>query len=85
MSKMIALPYQSDLEKLYKLGRNEALSLGGTISGNKLQGEFSVPALGGRFEGTYKVYDGLITFNLSKKPMFIPYALIETFLKKYIK
>jgi hypothetical protein len=85
MGRIIVLPFQSDLETLYRLGINEAVSFGGRVSGNKTCGEFSVSALGGKFEGSFKVTGSIITITLTKKPILIPYTLIETFLRKYVK
>lgn len=85
MKCLIKVPYSVDIKKLYVLGLDEAKATGGRLDGNEQKGTFSIPILGGIFEGAYNVDDKLIEVQLFKKPIFIPCGVIESFLKSQIK
>lgn len=84
MSCSLIIPYKQDISNLYNLGLTEAIAHGGRLSGNKQGGTFYVPALGGVFEGNYKVVNDVIQIEILKKPFFIPCNAIELFLKSHI-
>ena len=85
MKCLIKIPYSVDVRKLYELGLDEAIATGGRLDGNEQKGTFSIPILGGVFEGTYNVNNKWIEVQLFKKPIFIPCGVIESFLKSQIK
>jgi hypothetical protein len=84
MSCSLNIPYKKDISNLYNLGLNEAIAHGGGLSGDKQSGTFFVPALGGVFEGNYKVTNDVIQIEILKKPFFIPCNAIEVFLKSHV-
>ncbi|NVM64495.1 hypothetical protein FHW88_002784 [Mucilaginibacter sp. SG538B] len=85
MGQLISIPFKSNLDALFASGISEATSFGGKVVGDKWSGFFSIPALGGTFEGTYKVSNNIIQFDLTKKPFMISHWIIDSFLKAHIK
>lgn len=51
---------------------------GGSVSGGEGSGEFSVQG----FSGVYTVSGGKLTIEITKKPVFVPDSMIETWLKQ---
>jgi hypothetical protein len=84
LGRIINVPFTVDVNRLYVLGLNEAIAQGGQLSGDTKKGTFSIPALGGTFEGNYNVNNNVIAIEISKKPFLIPYSVIEAFLRLHV-
>ncbi|MEM1025811.1 MAG: hypothetical protein AAGD10_15270 [Myxococcota bacterium] len=54
---------------------------GGRFEGNVGQGRYTVKLPMGSVEGAYSVTGGILSFHITKKPMIMPCAVIETFLR----
>jgi len=54
---------------------------GGRFDGDVTQGRYTVKLPMGSVEGAYTVSSGKLSFNITKKPMVMPCAIIETFLR----
>lgn len=54
---------------------------GGRFEGDVSQGRYTVKLPMGSVEGAYTVSGGKLSFHITKKPMVMPCAVIETFLR----
>lgn len=84
MSCKISISYTNNIETLFRMGADEAKIHNGDFSGDINSGRFNIPVLGGTFIGSYFVNGKTIFLEISKKPIFIPCSLIESFLKSHI-
>ncbi|GAA3773068.1 hypothetical protein [Flavobacterium ginsengiterrae] len=85
MNKTIKIPYTENIDQIYKFGLEQSKQFNGKFSGNTSSGLFDFQSPIGRFSGSYQVTKNTIDIIFSKKPFFISFSLIESFLKSYIK
>lgn len=85
MSCKFSVIFKGDLNTVFTLAKSEAAKIKGDLEGNTQGGRFHVHSPVGEFEGTYAVVGTEITFDLSKKPFFVPCSMIQSELEKKIE
>ncbi len=58
---------------------------GGSFTGDKSEGNFNLPTPVGAIEGNYSVSDCDLKIDITKKPMMLPWSMIESELEKRLK
>jgi hypothetical protein len=57
----------------------------GTFTGDTKEGHFHVPVGIGDIEGRYTIADGVITIDITKKPLIVTCGVIESRLRSYLR
>ena len=57
---------------------------GGAFTGNETAGSFSTPTPLGQIKGSYTITGSTINISITKKPMLLSCATIESQLRKYL-
>jgi len=85
MSCKFTVTFNGDINTVFNMAKAEAAKLKGSLEGTPENGRFHINASIGEFIGTYFVDGTRVTFELSKKPMFIPCGLIQSQLENQIE
>ena len=80
MACEFSIPVSGTPEDMLSKARKAVESQGGRFQGDSNSGSFSVNVMGS-IEGEYTVSNNQLMIRISNKPMFIPCATIESFLK----
>jgi len=83
MSCNFSIPVSGSPEAMLAKARKAVEGQGGQFNGDASSGSFSVKVMGA-IEGSYTVAGNELLINISSKPMFIPCATIEGFLKSQL-
>jgi hypothetical protein len=76
-----AIAYSGSAEELVAKARSMIEDAGGAFSGDTERGNYTVKLPLGEVRGEYRVEPGGLAFQITKKPMMVPCAAIETFLR----
>lgn len=57
---------------------------GGAFSGNETAGSFSTPTPLGQVKGSYTIAGSTISISITKRPLLVSCATIESQLRKYL-
>ena len=79
MSKSFEVQLHSDPDEVIAKARAAARDNGVRFEGDGQMGRFA----GHGIEGSYLILEETLTVQISKKPFIMPWALIETSLRKY--
>lgn len=79
MSKTFELKLTHDPDELIAKARSEAKDHGVEFVGDGQTGRFS----GRGIEGSYLIMEDTLCVKVARKPLIMPWALIEAALKKY--
>jgi hypothetical protein len=83
MACKFSIPINGSIETMLAKAKSAAQKNGGEFNGDSNSGSFSVKVMGS-IEGSYTVSGNELLINIESKPMFIPCATIESFLKNQI-
>ena len=83
MSCQFSIPVTGSIETMLSKARKSVESQGGEFNGDTSSGSFTVKVMGA-IEGSYIVAGNELQITIHSKPMFIPCATIESFLKNQI-
>ena len=83
MSCKFSIPVTTSPEAMLEKAKKTVQSQGGEFNGDTNSGSFSVKVMG-NIEGSYVVAGNELLITIENKPMFIPCATIESFLKSQI-
>lgn len=75
------IAYAGSADELVTKAKSMIEGAGGSFSGNTENGSYTVRLPLGEVRGDYRVEPGRLAFQITKKPMMVPCAAIETFLK----
>lgn len=81
MSKSFSVNFSGDATSLLERARKAAADNGAQVSGDANQGTFS----GRGVEGSYTVSGNTVNVTVDKKPMIIPWSLVESQLKQFFQ
>jgi len=81
MSKSFSVNFTGDPTSLFERARKAAADNGAQISGDTNKGAFS----GRGVEGNYTVSGNTVNITVDKKPMIIPWSLVESQLKQFFQ
>ncbi|MGH8477409.1 MAG: hypothetical protein ACRER2_16870 [Methylococcales bacterium] len=79
MSKIFEIKLKGDPEEILTKARGSAVGHGVRFTGDARTGRFQSHG----FEGNYRIMEDVLAIRITKKPIFIPWALIETTLRGY--
>jgi len=54
------------------------------FSGNQEKGNIKIEEQGMIVEGNYKIHDNECVLEITKKPLLVPFAMIENKIRKYV-
>jgi len=83
MSCKFSIPITTSPETMLEKAKRAVQGQGGEFNGDSNSGSFSVKVMG-TIEGSYTVAGNELLISIDNKPMFIPCATIESFLKNQI-
>jgi len=83
MSCKFSIPITTSAEAMLEKAKRAVQGQGGEFNGDANSGSFSVKVMG-TIEGSYTVSGSELLISINDKPMFIPCATIESFLKNQI-
>ncbi len=83
MSCKFSIPITTSAETMLEKAKRAVQSQGGEFNGDTNSGSFSVKVMG-TIQGSYTVSGNELLITIEDKPMFIPCATIESFLKNQI-
>ena len=81
MSKSFSVPFTGDATSLLERARKAAADNGAQVTGDTNKGTFS----GRGVEGSYIVSGNTINVTVDKKPLVIPWPLVESQLKQFFQ
>ncbi len=81
MSKSFSVPFTGDAPSLLARARKTATDNGAQITGDTNKGTFS----GRGVEGSYTVSGNTVNVTVDKKPVIIPWSLVESQLKQFFQ
>ncbi len=81
MSKSFSIPFIGDTTSLLERARKAAADNGAQVTGDTHKGTFS----GRGVEGSYTVSGNTVNVTVDKKPMIIPWSLVESQLKQFFQ
>jgi hypothetical protein len=81
MSKSFSVPFTGDAASLLERARKTAADNGAQVTGDTNKGTFS----GRGVEGSYTVSGNAVNVTVDKKPMIIPWSLVESQLKQFFQ
>ncbi len=79
MSRRIEIPLNEDGSHLLGRVQETARKYGAQVSGNGERGQFA----GQGIHGTYEIEGGRLAITISKKPLILPWAMIEKTVRKF--
>jgi len=85
MSCNFSIPFSRPLNEMVEKARQAVESQSGNFNGNETEGSFDATVMGNYVSGSYKVVGNELQVNIDNKPMFVPCAMIEGFLKKQLE
>lgn len=80
MAKFFEVELKENLEELIARTKNTAKEEGLTFDGDTNGGTIK----GRGFEGVYKITDGKVAVTINKKPMLVPWLVVESKLKSFL-
>jgi len=80
MSKQFSIPFEGTAEAAVAKIKASAEKNHVHLSGDHVAGEFNVKGI----EGRYQVEGNLLKLTVEKKPILIPWALIESKMKEFL-
>jgi len=80
MAKYFEVELKETPEELIERTRNTASEEGLTFDGDASTGNIS----GHGFEGVYRITDGRVAITINKKPMVLPWFVIESKIKTFL-
>jgi hypothetical protein len=81
MSKSFSVNFTGDPAPLFERARKAAADNGAQITGDTNKGSFS----GRGVEGNYTVSGNTVNITVDKKPVIIPWPLVESQLKQFFQ
>ena len=81
MSKSFSVNFTGDANALLARARKTAADNGAQVTGDTNKGTFS----GRGVEGSYTVSGNTVNVTVDKKPMIIPWSLVESQLKQFFQ
>ncbi len=81
MSKSFSVPFTGDATSLLERARKAAADNGAQVTGDTNKGTFS----GRGVEGSYIVSGNTVNVTVDKKPLVIPWPLVESQLKQFFQ
>jgi len=81
MSKSFSVPFTGDPSSLLERARKAAADNGAQVVGDTNKGTFS----GRGVEGSYTVSGNIVNVTVDKKPMIIPWSLVESQLRQFFQ
>ncbi len=79
--KSFSVTFPGDAQKLLQIAHDMARRFGAKLEGDTSGGTFS----GHGVEGTYQIEGQTVTFNVARKPVFVPWSLIESTVREVVK
>ena len=79
MSRRIEIPLHEDGSQLLERVRETAWKYGAQVVGNGERGEF----VGKGIHGAYAIDGGRLAITISKKPMLLPWSMIEKTVRNF--
>lgn len=73
MSKRIEIRLKEEAGQLIQRAKKAAAKHGATLEGDDARGEFNATGI----HGTYEIEGDLLAITITKKPLILPWALIE--------
>lgn len=80
MAKTIQITLSSDPARLIENIKNMAGQNGIDFRGDHHAGTFS----GNGVEGEYSIHGNLLSLNILKKPLIIPWTMVESIIRKFV-
>jgi hypothetical protein len=81
MAKSFSVNFTGDATSLLERARKTAADNGAQVTGDTNKGSFS----GRGVEGSYTVSGNTVNVTVDKKPMIIPWPLVESQLKQFFQ
>jgi len=81
MARSFSVPFTGDAASLLARARKAATDNGAQVTGDANQGTFS----GRGVEGSYTINGNTVTVTIDKKPLIIPWSLVESQLKQFFQ
>jgi hypothetical protein len=79
-----SINYSGAARDVVSKARSMIEDAGGSFSGDEIKGLYTVKLPLGDVQGEYTVETGRLAFKITKKPMLVPCAAIETYLRSKI-
>ena len=79
MSRRIEIQVNEEGSRLVERAKETARKHGAQLTDNGERGQFG----GKGIEGTYEIEGGLLAITISKKPLILPWAMIEKTVRKF--
>jgi hypothetical protein len=79
MSRRIEIPLNEDGSQLLGRARETARKYGAELSGDSERGQF----VGKGIQGAYEIREGRLSITISKKPLILPWGVIEKTVRKF--
>lgn len=79
-----SIEFNEPIDGLIEKARTGITAKGGKFEGDTLSGIYAIQTQLGSIEGNYKVIIGAVVFEITDKPFFVPCAIIEEELRKYL-
>ena len=84
MASNFTIPLQKDVEETFNQMKSAVANAEGEFEGDKKEGNFSIPITLGKIEGSYKMRDGELEVNITKKPFFLSVKKLKEELKGFM-
>jgi hypothetical protein len=81
MSKSFSVPFTGDTSSLLERTRKIAADNGAQVTGDTNKGTFS----GRGVEGSYTISGNTVTVTIDKKPVILPWGLVESQIKQFFQ
>lgn len=75
------IAFAGSADELVTKARSMIQDAGGSFAGDTQRGDYTVKLPLGEIRGEYRVEPGKLAFQINKKPMMVPCAAIESFLR----
>jgi hypothetical protein len=79
------IDFPESVHELLATAKSSIKAAHGTLTGDTSEGKFTVPVGIGDIEGTYTLTEGVITIDITKKPLLISCKVIEAKVRSFLK
>lgn len=84
MACKINLPFHQSAAEALGKAKAAVLSQNGNFNGDENSGDFDLNVFGNFIKGNYTVEGQVLKLEITDKPIFVPCAMVESFLKKQL-
>ena len=84
MSCQFTIDVDGDPAELIAKARRALAGIGGSMTGDNQAGEVAADSPFGRIEGRYSVSGKAVSFDITKKPVFVACSMIESQIRQLV-